>query len=114
MRLRATLRAEDFVARLGGDEFVVLLEAPREVSDAVVAAEGIRQTLGQPLVLPGGTVAAVTASIGIALFPDHAADVPSLLRVADAAMYAAKRSGGDAVAIGHPPLAMQLSRQRAA
>jgi diguanylate cyclase (GGDEF)-like protein len=99
-RLRAALRAEDFVARLGGDEFVVLLDDPHEALDAARAAAGLLGALDRGVALPGGCVAAVGASIGIALFPDHGIDAPGLLAAADAAMYRVKRAGGHGVAVG--------------
>ncbi len=92
-RLRAKLRATDLVARLGGDEFFVVLE---EVTDAA-AVEGINRKLLddalRPYALPGGAETRVSASIGISLFPDDAADAATLMKHADAAMYAAKEAG---------------------
>jgi diguanylate cyclase (GGDEF)-like protein/PAS domain S-box-containing protein len=92
-RLRAKLRATDLVARLGGDEFFVVLE---EVTDAA-AVEGIVGKLLddalRPYALPGGAETRVSASIGISLFPDDAADAATLSKHADAAMYAAKEAG---------------------
>src|SRR2546426_953068 len=92
-RLRAKLRATDLVARLGGDEFFVVLE---EVTDAA-AVEGINRKLLddalRPYALPGGAETQVSASIGISLFPDDAADAATLMKHADAAMYAAKEAG---------------------
>lgn len=88
------LRAEDTLARLGGDEFVVLLEqvAGRDSVDAVL--EKLRQVYPWVMVGPAGRIA-VTASIGVALYPEHAADADGLLTKADAAMYRAKDAGRD-------------------
>ncbi len=90
--LRRTVRAYDEVCRLGGEEFLV-------VSPATDAVGGLRlaERLGAAVsvacvpVLPEGWTQ--TASIGVAVFPDHATDAEALVRAADAALYAAKRAG---------------------
>jgi len=79
----------DVVARLGGDEFALLLPG-RGVADAQRFAEAIVQALELPMTLQGHVVD-VRASIGIAVFPEHGGEGPTLLRRADIAMYAAKR-----------------------
>lgn len=99
LRLRDALRAEDFVARYGGDEFVVVIEAPRQVADAASAAEAVLAALSGERAIPGGAGSSITASIGIALYPDHAGDAAGLLQVADEAMYRAKRGGGRSFAV---------------
>ncbi|MDQ5849849.1 MAG: sensor domain-containing diguanylate cyclase, partial [Pseudomonadota bacterium] len=91
-RLRAHLRASDLVARLGGDEFLVVLE---EVPDSAAISAIARKLLGEaakPYLIAGAT-ARVTASIGISVFPDDAADATALMKHADMAMYAAKQMG---------------------
>ncbi len=90
-RLVAQLRASDVVARFGGDEFVVLLPglplaAVQEVADKLLAA------LAAPVLLEGRAIA-VTPSLGIALYPQHARSAGDLVKHADAAMYEAKRQG---------------------
>jgi diguanylate cyclase (GGDEF)-like protein len=89
-RLQSTMRQGDVVARLGGDEFGVLLRGA-DVDDATVAASRLRAALGRPFVLAGISLH-VGASVGIALFPEHADDAGTILRHADVAMYEAKRS----------------------
>jgi diguanylate cyclase (GGDEF)-like protein len=90
-RLRECARRSDAVARLGGDEFVVLLEDLQSVDAAEHCVEKIRAALARPL--PGAMPALrVDASIGIALYPDHAGQVETLLMHADARMYEQKRS----------------------
>src|SRR5262249_13395900 len=89
-RLSALLRDSDTVARLGGDEFAVLLPQTSSAAAAVVATR-VSATLEQPIELAGQNVAVGTSG-GIATFPEHGADAASLLREADVAMYAAKRS----------------------
>ena len=90
-RLRGVLRSVDTIARVGGDEFVVLLPAGGRAEDVGRSAEKILETLEAPFAVEG-LAAEVSASIGIALYPEHGADGLHLLRAADAAMYMAKRS----------------------
>jgi diguanylate cyclase (GGDEF)-like protein len=89
--LAQVLRESDTVARIGGDEFAVLL-AESEASGACRVAEKLRQAVTQPCAIDGRSLS-VGTSIGVALYPDHTDDVNVLLHQADAAMYAAKRSG---------------------
>ena len=89
-RLRATLRATDSVARLGGDEFAVLLPAT-DRSGATIAAGKIHAALDTSFVVDGQSLR-IGASLGLALCPEHGRDPQVLLRHADVAMYAAKRS----------------------
>jgi diguanylate cyclase (GGDEF)-like protein len=86
-RFTQTLRAEDSVARLGGDEFAVLLGVTSH-REASAAAERLTQALQSPFSV-GGIILDVEASIGIALAAPHA-DVETVLRHADVAMYEAK------------------------
>jgi diguanylate cyclase (GGDEF)-like protein len=88
-RLESTMRQGDVVARLGGDEFGVLLRAAA-IEDATIAAGRLRAALARPFTLAGISLH-VGASVGIAVFPDHAEDAGTLLRHADVAMYEAKR-----------------------
>ena len=81
------------LARLGGDEFVIVLEALESIDDAVgVAGKCVSavQRAAASYDVPGATVG---ASIGIAYFPQHAADPDELIRRADVAMYDAKAAG---------------------
>ena len=91
MRVRAALRDSDIVARLGGDEFAVLLTTSGTEHAARHVAEKIHKALEEPMVIDGQPMD-MTASIGIARFPDHGDDPSSLLRAADVAMYEAKRT----------------------
>jgi diguanylate cyclase (GGDEF)-like protein len=90
-RLGNQMKEGDVVARLGGDEFAILLPRTADPHSAAIMARRLLNTLEQPFVIEG-QVLEVGASIGIALFPDHGADVLTLLRRCDAAMYAAKQS----------------------
>ena len=88
MRLRSALRASDTVARLGGDEFAVLLPAT-DINRAKLAARKVLYDLEHPFVADGRSLM-VSASIGIAGVPWHAASGEELLQMADSAMYIAK------------------------
>ena len=88
-RLRALLRDDDLLARLGGDEFAVALE-PGDEAGASAAALRLRAALERSFQV-GDVSVHVDASVGIALFPDHARDGAGLLQRADVAMYEAKR-----------------------
>jgi diguanylate cyclase (GGDEF)-like protein len=90
-RLVSQLRESDTLARLGGDEFVVIAPAPEE-QPAHVLAERIQAALREPFVVHNGTCFA-QASIGLAVYPQDGADVESLLRSADIAMYRSKAAG---------------------
>lgn len=93
-RLRQSVRNGDVVARLGGDEFLVLVSdvASREGAEAIVRR--ILASLRQPFLL-GEQEFRTSASIGVALFPEHGDEAESLIVQADNAMYEVKRSGRD-------------------
>ena len=90
-RLRHAVRAEDTVARMGGDEFVVVLHDLTE-KDVSALSSKLLAALGAHFNW-GGQSIDLGASIGVSLYPAHARDPGSLIRFADIAMYAAKRSG---------------------
>ncbi len=89
-RLKRCLRDTDTVARIGGDEFVVLIEGARLPEHASVVAKKIRAALNQPIDI-GEASMHVSASIGVARYPEDGKDVNELLRHADEAMYEDKR-----------------------
>jgi diguanylate cyclase (GGDEF)-like protein/PAS domain S-box-containing protein len=80
------------VARLGGDEFAVVLAGQVDEATACAVADQIRATLAEPFLIDDVRLQS-NASIGIALFPQHATDVSTLVQRADVAMYLAKRGG---------------------
>ena len=90
-RLATALREDDTVARLGGDEFAVVLGRIETIDAAVGVAKKLQAAFTEPFALEGLSLE-MEASIGVALYPDHASDPEELLRHADIAMYAAKRT----------------------
>jgi diguanylate cyclase (GGDEF)-like protein len=89
-RIRRAVRDGDVVSRLGGDEFAVILPGASREAAAEVAGR-IRETLEERFSVSGATVD-IDASIGIALHPEDATDVSTLLQRADLAMYKAKET----------------------
>ena len=104
-RLRAALRESDTVARVGGDEFMVILGG---LTAAVTAAEVADKVLSEIacVVNWNGQALRVGASVGVALFPDHALTANGLRQVADTAMYEAKNQGKNRYRFA-PPTAQQ-------
>jgi diguanylate cyclase (GGDEF)-like protein/PAS domain S-box-containing protein len=94
-RLLGTIREGDTVGRLGGDEFIVLAGDLAEPGDASPLAEVLLEQLRRPFLLDGRELV-LTASLGIACFPQDSASAPELLRNADTAMYHSKAEGRNA------------------
>ena len=91
-RINACVRESDTVARLGGDEFTVILSEVNDQKNIERLAQCILKVLAEPFHL-GDEVAYISASIGITLYPDDAANLEGLLKNADQAMYVAKSQG---------------------
>jgi diguanylate cyclase (GGDEF)-like protein len=91
-RLTECLRESDIVARLGGDEFVVMIENFTGPRDAIAVAQKVLVALAKPFFVDGQEFL-MSASIGISTFPDDGADVETLVKNADIAMYRAKDQG---------------------
>ncbi|MBF0447655.1 MAG: ammonium transporter [Magnetococcales bacterium] len=91
-RLKAAIRACDTVARLGGDEFTIIFQNFSHNAELRKIAQNIITSIEEPIVLTSGEVS-VSASIGIALFPEDAQKTQELIRCADMALYQAKDSG---------------------
>ncbi len=90
--LKKRLRTTDTLARLGGDEFAIILHRTDQVQALTISKEIVDLIRRFAMVKEGETLG-VTASIGIALFPDHGFDSEILLTYADLAMYQAKEEG---------------------
>jgi diguanylate cyclase (GGDEF)-like protein len=94
-RLVDCLRVRDTIGRFGGDEFAAILMLPDGAQNAIAVVDKIRDALRRPFDLKGHEVT-VTASIGIAVYPDDGAEPDTLIQYADTAMYRAKEAGRDA------------------
>ncbi|MGH8658074.1 MAG: EAL domain-containing protein [Gammaproteobacteria bacterium] len=90
--LKNTVRETDITARLGGDEFAVLI-GHTDTQGAIETARKIGQRFSEIAFPVGDRAYKVSASIGIAMFPEHARDAPDLLAAADLAMYKVKEAG---------------------
>jgi len=91
-RLTSCLRESDTAARMGGDEFVIILTNISTAKDASIIAAKLIEKLSQPVTLKGESCS-VSASIGIAIFPNDGNDTEALVKKADEAMYRAKSNG---------------------
>lgn len=91
-RIREAVRVDDTVARVGGDEFVVLLVGLEAAEECVVSLQRILERIAQPIHIDDH-VLQLSASIGVALYPDDEEDGETLLHHADQAMYLAKLAG---------------------
>jgi Amt family ammonium transporter len=109
-RISATLRSSDTLGRFGGDEFVVLCE-DIEPEAVMAVAERIVTVVAKPLQVATTTLH-VTASIGIAVSGSEPTAVDALIKSADAAMYAAKRQGGNRFELYDAKLRESLRRRR--
>ena len=89
-----SLRAEDTVARFGGDEFALIIAGPVDRAAVATVLEKVRAR-NERSVRHVRKRVGVTVSIGAALYPAHGRNPATLVRRADAAMYAAKKAGGD-------------------
>ncbi len=108
-RIGSLLRPQDTLARLGGDEFVIVLPVD-EPDDAVVVAERIIAAVGKPFSIESAELQ-VTASLGIALYPDDANDERQLMANADAAMYHTKQGGRNGYTFFTPSMQVSANRQ---
>lgn len=91
-RFQELLRTSDVIARLGGDEFVVLVQEVNDREQAAVVAQKVLEAAHRPMILMGQECR-VSASIGIAMFPEDGHDEVTLMKNADGAMYVAKAEG---------------------
>jgi diguanylate cyclase (GGDEF)-like protein len=91
-RLVSCVRASDTVSRQGGDEFIVLLNNLSHGTAAEQVAQKMLDALAAPVII-GALSLRISASIGIALCPEHGEDASTLRRMADIAMYRAKQAG---------------------
>ncbi|MBM0229790.1 GGDEF domain-containing protein, partial [Micromonospora sp. ATA51] len=106
-RVRGEIREVDLAFRHGGEEFVVLLPETDARGAAIVAERLGAVVRGSPVPVDGHSgepvLVPVTVSIGIAVYPDHAATGQQVLDAADDALYAAKAAGRDGYRLAQPP-----------
>jgi diguanylate cyclase (GGDEF)-like protein len=112
VRVRRCLRQDDRLARFGGDEFLVLIDPVQRRRDVEAVTRKILKAVAMPLALHG-LVATVSASIGIAMYPDDGDDPQRLLKNADAAMYLAKQNGRNAMEFYAPEINASLREKLA-
>src|SRR3569832_1561903 len=93
-RLRARLRTTDTGGRRGGDEFMVIFNHPFDVKEVTTVVNKVRSAFAQPFICEGEELF-VTATLGIALYPEDGQSAEVLVKNADVAMYRAKEKGKD-------------------
>src|SRR5207248_11748932 len=102
-RLTHCVRECDTVARMGGDEFTILMPEFEHESDAVVVARKVLDVFREPFQV-GKRQLYVTASVGVAIYPRDGETAETMMKNADAAMYAAKDRGRDTFHVYTPVL----------
>ncbi|MGH8125018.1 MAG: putative bifunctional diguanylate cyclase/phosphodiesterase [Rhodanobacteraceae bacterium] len=103
-RLRDVVRASDTVARYAGDEFTLIVRHVNDRAGIKHVADKLLQGMQAALTLEDGSELHATASVGVSIYPDDAADAEGLIKRADTAMYSAKGRGGNNVqAFGNVP-----------
>ncbi len=109
-RLTSLIREIDTISRFGGDEFAILVSEVTKLHDVTSLADKILLSLSETFMINRFRIN-VSGSLGIALYPDHGADMETLINKADAAMYQAKRNGQNTYVISEasePVLESQL------
>ena len=110
-RLRKVLRTDDTLGRLGGDEFVLLLTDLTGPQESQLALDRVLEVVKEPIEIAGNLVA-VSASVGVTIYPSDDADADVLLRHADQAMYLAKETGKNSYHFFDPRHDRQVQTQR--
>lgn len=93
-RLKTAVRESDTIARLGGDEFLIILPQMHELTHVEAIAQKIIAEFNTPFILDDSEFV-ITASLGIAVYPNDGRDAKQLMRAADKAMYQSKADGGN-------------------
>ena len=109
-RIQHSIRETDMAFRMSGDEFVVILEALEIAEQAAVPARRVLKSMATPVTLEGHEVIA-NISIGITAFPKQDADIETLVKEADSAMYRAKQTGRNQYEFFSPDMNMAVSER---
>lgn len=109
-RLLASLPRTDFISRFGGDEFAVM-RAPATLDSGDALADALRHAFDEPFCIYGQSIR-MTASIGLAMAPDHGQTTEALMRHADIALYEAKKHGRDRAMFFCANMAWDVERRR--
>jgi len=91
-RLTGIIRGSDTIARIGGDEFILVMQETKRREDATAIAQKILASFAEPMLIDGHQVH-LSTSIGIAIYPEDAEDLETLIKKSDAAMYYSKGHG---------------------
>jgi len=110
-RMQATLRRDELIGRLGGDEFAAILPNISSVDEVLTAAERLAKRLSEQIEVDDVRMH-ISASIGVALFPEDGDSAELLLNNADAAMYQAKREGRGTIRLFGENVASELRTRR--
>jgi diguanylate cyclase (GGDEF)-like protein/PAS domain S-box-containing protein len=109
-RLVRCVRAVDTVSRQGGDEFVIILADIGGIGQAAHVAATVLQAMAQEFVLDGHRLQ-VSTSIGVSIYPNDGADIDTLIKNADLAMYHAKQGGRNGFRFFNPDMHAQIARR---
>ncbi len=105
--LQSCVREHDIVSRIGGDEFAILVEDQDLSENVTLFCQRVLEAVVRPIPLSGQEVV-LTASIGVALYPDHGSTVDALMKNADLAMYHAKNRGKNSYSLFSGELAEKV------
>lgn len=108
-RLRDAIRRQDFVARVGGDEFAIIVEDVASAEQLLRIGDSVAQRLGAPVYL-GERALSGGASVGGAIYPDHASGADDLFKKADTALYARKAEGRGGTKMFHVRMKKEAQR----
>ncbi|WP_167998830.1 putative bifunctional diguanylate cyclase/phosphodiesterase [Desulfitobacterium metallireducens] len=109
-RVKQIIRGEDFISRLGGDEFIIFLDGVSSPEEVTNITQAILSTIEQPIILDTLEYK-ISASLGIALYPQDSIDPSMLLQHADIAMYQSKARGNGNYTFFTPEMGKALLRQ---
>ena len=109
-RLGGCVRKSDTFSRFGGDEFAFLMTGVKMVEDAARMSQKLLDNLGQPLIIKDQEFI-LTASIGIAIYPNDADNAATLMKLADIAMYRAKETGGNHYQLSAPEINQKMQEK---